>query len=69
MIENPEADIIFAKNREGSLFGDIDFIDTSPETRRVFSIKALSDMDLLLFPRNDLFQLDLDFKKEVVNLF
>ena len=63
VLENSEADLVFAKKEEGSLFGDIDFIHTSSDSRRQFSVKAMADMDLLFFQRNDLFHLDLDFKQ------
>ena len=46
----PKADLIFATNKQGSYFGDIDFavINEKMEPKRLFNVKAKTDMDLLL---------------------
>ena len=46
----PKADLIFATNKPGSYFGDIDFavINEKMEPKRLFNVKAKTDMDLLL---------------------
>ena len=43
------ADLIFATNKAGSYFGEIDFIslNESVSPRRMFTVKAKTDMDLL----------------------
>ena len=44
--KRPKADLIFATNFEGSFFGDIDFTasDQNSEVKRLFSVKAMTDM-------------------------
>lgn len=63
--------MIFATNQEGSFFGDIDFTncDEASESKRLFSVKALTDMDLLFLEKSTLYDIDIDFKKEVFHLF
>ena len=67
----PRADLIFATNKPGSYFGDIDFavINQRREATRLFSVKARTDMDLLLLEKDDLFLLENQFKKEILSLF
>ncbi len=43
--------------------------NTKKESKRLFSVKAMSDMDLLILEKEDLYQIDLEFKKEVLLLF
>lgn len=67
----PRADLIFATHRPGSHFGDIDFahlIEGEVSTRH-FTVKARTDMDLLLLEKADLYSVDNSFKKEVFSLF
>ena len=44
------ADLIFATNKSGSYFGDIDLavINEKLQPKRLFTVKAKTDMDLLL---------------------
>ena len=67
----PKADLIFATNKAGSYFGDIDFavINQKRETTRLFTVKAKTDMDLLLLEQEDLYSIDSQFKKEIFSLF
>ena len=46
----PRADLIFATNKAGSYFGEMDFaaLQHSMEMKRSFTVKAKTDMDLLL---------------------
>lgn len=69
MERRPIADQIFATVQPGAFFGDIDFTQSDVDCRRLMSIKALTDMDLYLLEREDLFQLDIDFKEDFFNLF
>ncbi len=71
MEKRPGADLVYAINMLGSNFGDIDFTASNEEqeAKRLFSVKAMSDIDLLFLQKEDLFELDMEFKKEVMNLF
>ena len=66
-----EADLTFAHIYAGSFFGDVDFTASThmSESKRLFSVKALSDMDLLLLSKEDLFDIDIEFKNQVFKLF
>ena len=65
------ADLIFGKLREGTHFGDIDFTNLSEgdNPSRHFTVKAMTEMDLLLLEKEDLYAVDNCFKKEVFSLF
>lgn len=65
------ADLIFATNITGSYFGDVDFAasDELKESKRLYSVKAMSDMDLLLLKKEDIYEMDMEFKDEVMGLF
>lgn len=67
----PRADLIFATNKAGSYFGEIDFIslNVSAKPRRMFTVKAKTDMDLLFLDQEDLYSMDNEFKKEMLSLF
>ena len=54
--QQPEADLVYASCPRGSYFGDLGFlqIDPSAPATRLFSVKALSDLDLLLLPKSAL---------------
>ncbi len=43
--------------------------DETADQKRLFSVKAMSDMDLLFLEKADLYEIDVDFKKEVFHLF
>ncbi len=68
----PMADLIFASHGDGSHFGDVDFVTLteggSPQ-QRLFTVKAKTEMDLLLLEKADLFSLDNAFKAEILSLF
>ncbi len=54
-------DVIYASLPEGSFFGETDFLPLAghshhPE-RRLFSVKATTDIELLLLPKTDLYSL------------
>ena len=65
------ADLMFAYCHEGGYFGDVDFAasNQTSESKRLFSVKALTDMDLLLLEKSVLFNIDVEFKREVLHLF
>ena len=67
----PRADLIFATNKAGSYFGEIDFISLNvcANPRRMFTVKAKTDMDLLFLDQEDLYSMDNEFKKEMLSLF
>ena len=67
----PRADLIFATNKAGSYFGEIDFIslNESHTPKRLFTVKAKTDMDLLFLDQDDLYSIDNQFKKEMLSLF
>ena len=70
MERRPKADLIFAVNRAGSFFGDIDFaVDNEENPTRLFTVKAKTDMDLLVLEKHDLYGLDQGFQKEMFALF
>lgn len=62
---------MFAVNKQGSFFGDVDFTLTTEdgEANRYFSVKAKTDVELLVLQKQDLYQIDLQFKREMTNLF
>lgn len=66
-----EADLIFAVNKPGSYFGDIDFtLSThSAEAKRQYTIKAISEIHVLALHKHDLYNIDLNFKTEILALF
>lgn len=64
-------DLIYASLNQGSVFGETDLIPfrgDEPE-RRSFSVKALTDVELLLLQKTDLYSLGSEFKKEITELF
>ena len=65
------ADLVYAVNKEGTHFGDIEFVFSTEEeeARRQYSVKALSDLELLVLEKDDLYALDLEFKLEILELF
>ena len=62
---------MFAVNKTGSFFGDIDFTQSSEdeEARREFSVKAKTNVELLTLEKEDLFKLDQEFVTEIKQLF
>lgn len=66
-----EADLLFAVNKTGSFFGDIDFTFSSKENnaKRVFSVKARTNVELLTLGKQDLYNLDSEFSTEIMQLF
>ena len=55
-----KADLVFAVNKTGSFFGDIDFTLSTEEAeaKRAFSVKARTNVELLVLQKQDLFNLD-----------
>ena len=51
-----KSDLIFATSKTGSHFGDVDFI--SGGLKRAFTVKAKTDLDLLMLEKDDLYSLD-----------
>ena len=66
-----DADLIFAINRAGSYFGDVDFTlaSSTVDARRFYSVKTLSDVTVLALHKKDLYNLDEDFKQEIHAFF
>ena len=66
-----DADLIFAVNGVGSYFGDVDFTlaGGTPDAKRFYSVKALSDVTVLALHKKDLYTLDEEFKVEVQEFF
>ncbi len=63
-------DLIYATLTEGSHFGDTDFLHLdSPDPRRRFCVKALTDVELLLLHKSDLLQIGVEFKPDIAELF
>ncbi len=58
---------MFAINKAGSYFGDIDFTlsTTESEASRLYTVKAMSDVSLLALHKQDLYEIDIKFKKEI----
>ena len=56
----PSADLIFATNTAGSYFGEIDFtqIHSTSDIARRFTVKAKTDMDLLLLESKEMYSID-----------
>lgn len=50
MDPKPSGDLMFAVNKQGSFFGDVDFTLTTEdgEANRYFSVKAKTDVELLV---------------------
>ncbi len=72
MEARPSADLIFATNKPGSHFGDIEFAllgQGGVEPIREFSVKAKTDMDLLFLEKGSLYSIDNEFKATVFSLF
>ena len=69
--KRPAADLVFATNLAGSYFGDVDFAasDELHESKRLYSVKAMTDMDLFLLKKEDIYNMDQEFKDEVTGLF
>ena len=44
-------------------------INEKLEPKRLFTVKAKTDMDLLLLEKEDLYSIDNEFKKEIFSLF
>ncbi len=67
----PQADLVFHREGPGSHFGDVDYAASSQdnESVRLFTLKAMSDMDLLFLEKEELFNIDIEFKEEVLALF
>lgn len=63
-----KADLVFAVNKAGSYFGDIDFTLSTElaEAQRAFSVKARTNVELLVLQKQDLFNLDSQFKREIM---
>lgn len=63
--------MVFAVNRSGTFFGDIDFTlaEGEGEAKRAFSVKAKSNVELLTLQKQDLFNLDSEFSSEIKQLF
>ena len=57
-------DLIYATVKEGNYFGDVDFMkdEENEDYKRLFSVKAMSDLELLLLEKSDLYQIGLEFK-------
>ena len=66
-----DVDLVFAVNKTGSFFGDVDFTQSSEdhEARREFSVKAKTNVELLTLSKEDLFKLDQEFASEIKQLF
>ena len=63
-------DLIYATLREGSCFGDTDFLSlNTPNPRRQFSVKALTDVEILLLQKSDLLKIGVEFKADIADLF
>ncbi len=62
---------MFAVNKVGSFFGDVDFTLTTEdgEANREFTVKAKTDVELLVLQKHDLYEIDLQFKNEMTDLF
>ena len=70
MIRKFPSDLVFIRVQEGSYFGDYDFlISGDNEGKRSFTSKALSDVELLLLDKKDLYKVDLEFKSITETLF
>lgn len=56
--------MVFAINKEGSYFGELEFaISTEQqEVYRHFPVKALTDVEVMVLEKNDLYKIDLEFK-------
>lgn len=63
--------MIYATVKEGNYFGDVDFMsdEDNEDYKRLFSVKAMSDLELLLLEKSDLYQIGLEFKNEISDLF
>lgn len=66
-----EADVVFAINKEGSCFGELDFAISAlnKEAVRQYPVKALSNVELLVLEKQDLYKIDMEFKNEIYLLF
>ncbi len=62
--KRPRADLIFATNKPGSYFGDVEFaiMTENKDPKRHFCVKAKTDLDLLLLEKEDLYSVDNEFK-------
>ena len=71
MLQQSEADVVFAINKEGSYFGELEFAISSDqqEVARKFAVKALTDVEVLVLEKSDLYKIDLEFKNEIFSLF
>ena len=71
MLQQSEADVVFAINKEGSYFGELEFAISSDqqEVARKFAVKALTDVEVMVLEKNDLYKIDLEFKNEIFSLF
>ena len=58
--KKPEADLVFAMNRAGSYFGDVDFIyiEEEDQSYRQFTVKARTDVELLTLQKEDIYAMD-----------
>ena len=70
-----DVDLVFALNKPGSFFGHLDFAAAPHhpphlEPARQFSVKALSDVELLVLEKQDLFKIEEPLlQKELARLF
>lgn len=71
MITRDEADLVFYTTKQGDYFGECDFAESmdGEEATRKFTVKALSDMTALVLDKQDLYNIDMEFKKEIFMLF
>ena len=71
VVQQGEADVVFAINKEGTFFGELEFSISSDQTEvpRKFPVKALTDVEVMVLEKNDLYKIDLQFKSEIFSLF
>ncbi len=64
------SDLVFIRVEQASYFGEYDFlVSGASEGRRTFTTKALTDVELLLLDKKDLYKVDLEFKDVTEQLF
>ena len=70
--QQPGADLVYASCPPGSYFGDLSLLQVKKAKTpsvRLFSVKALSDLDLLLLPKSALHNIHARFQPELLRLF
>lgn len=67
----PKPGFIFASSKGSSYLGDIEYADMNPqrEPKRLFTVKAKTDMDLLILEKEDIYSLYNQFREEASSLF